>query len=59
MRREATGVEIAHISEVGGLTLDSETRQARFADVVVKLTQREVELLDPVHGDTQSADRPG
>ena len=44
MRREATSAN-AHVSEAGGLTLDAETRQARFGDVVVKLTQREVELL--------------
>lgn len=31
--------------EVGGLSLDPETRQARYREVTVKLTQREVELL--------------
>lgn len=33
------------LPEVGGLSLDPETRHVRFADVVVKLTQREAELL--------------
>lgn len=43
LRREATAAPGP--SDIGGLRLDPETRQARFADVVVKLTQRETELL--------------
>lgn len=31
--------------EAGGMTLDADTRQVRFKEVVVRLTQREAELL--------------
>lgn len=44
LRREASG-EAPKVIEVGGMSLDSDTRQARYNDVVVKLTQREAELL--------------
>lgn len=44
LRREAADAR-AGISEVGGLRLDPDTRQARFADTIVKLTQREADLL--------------
>ena len=43
--RRATSGGRSRLYEFGGLSLDPETRQARFADVVVKLTQREVDLL--------------
>jgi two-component system, OmpR family, response regulator len=33
------------VPEVGGLSLDPDTRQVRFRDVVAKLTQREADLL--------------
>ena len=33
------------VLEAGGLTLDLDTRQARFGDAVVRFTQREAELL--------------
>lgn len=44
LRRETMG-GARSLPEIGGLSLDPETRQARFRDVVVKLTQREAELL--------------
>ena len=44
MRREAIGGR-SNLIEIGGLSLDPDTRQARFGEAVVKLTQREAELL--------------
>ena len=44
MRRAAVGAA-PDLPEVGGMTLDPDTRQARFRDAVAKLTQREAELL--------------
>lgn len=44
LRRESLDAS-AHVPEVGGLSLDPDTRQARFRDAVVKLTQREADLL--------------
>jgi len=44
MRRASLGAS-PDLPEVGGLTLDPDTRQARFHDSVAKLTQREAELL--------------
>ena len=44
MRRAAVGAQ-PDLPEVGGMTLDPETRQARYRDAVAKLTQRECELL--------------
>jgi DNA-binding response OmpR family regulator len=44
MRREALGGAVIRL-EAGGMTLDLDTRQARFGDVTVKLTQRESDLL--------------
>ena len=35
----------AHKTAIGGLSLDTQTRQARFGAAVAKLTQREAELL--------------
>ena len=44
LRRAAmAGISKSH--EVGGLTLDPDTRQVRFKDAAVRLTQREAELL--------------
>ena len=39
------GVGDRHLSSVGGLTLDHDTRHVRFRDLAVRLTQREAELL--------------
>ena len=36
----------ASIVGAGGVSLDLESRQARFADEIVRLTQREAELLE-------------
>jgi two-component system, OmpR family, response regulator len=44
LRREALDKQVS-VPEVGGLTLDPETRHARFRDVVARLTQREADLL--------------
>ncbi len=44
MRRAAVGAQPEY-SEAGGLTLDPDTRHARYRDTVAKLTQREAELL--------------
>lgn len=44
MRRKALD-DAAGIAEVGGLTLEPITRQARYGAHAVKLTQREVDLL--------------
>jgi DNA-binding response OmpR family regulator len=44
VRRETIGAR-TNITEVGGLSLDLDTRQARFRDALIKLTQREAELL--------------
>lgn len=44
IRRAAVGAA-PDLAEVGGMTLDPDTRQARFRDTVAKLTQREAELL--------------
>lgn len=44
LRRETLDAS-AKVPEVGGLSLDPDTRHARFRDVVVKLTQREADLL--------------
>ena len=43
-RREAT-VSKSNTTAIGGLSLDFDTRQARFGEAVVRLTQRETELL--------------
>ena len=45
MRRDVLA-EASSVLEAGGMTLDPETRQARFGDVIVKLTQRECDLLN-------------
>ncbi len=37
--------EVARLPEAGGMTLDTDTRHARFGEVVARLTQREAELL--------------
>ena len=44
MRREAIG-DRPTLTAIGGLSLDPDTRQARYRDIVAKLTQRESELL--------------
>ncbi len=44
VRREALDAAAA-VPEVGGLSLDPDTRQARFREALVKLTQREADLL--------------
>ena len=44
VRRE-TSVAKTNTTEIGGLSLNLDTRQARFRDAVIKLTQREAELL--------------
>ena len=44
LRREALDAS-AKVPEIGGLSLDPDTRQARFRDALVKLTQREADLL--------------
>jgi DNA-binding response OmpR family regulator len=44
LRRDAMNAA-SRIVEAGGMTLDLDTRQVRFGDVQVKLTQREGELL--------------
>ena len=44
MRRASVGAQ-PDLPEAGGMTLDADTRQARYLDVVAKLTQREAELL--------------
>lgn len=43
--RRAKLDEAASASEVGGMALDPDTRQARYKDVIVRLTQREADLL--------------
>lgn len=43
--RRAKLDEAASASEVGGMALDPDTRQARYKDVTVRLTQREADLL--------------
>ena len=45
MRRAAMG-EAAKLPEAGGMVLDMATRQARYAEVTAKLTQRECDLLN-------------
>ena len=42
MRRAAVNISLL---EAGGLSLDLDTRQARHAETIVRLTQREAELL--------------
>lgn len=44
MRREAMAAR-PNVAEAGGLVLDLDTRQVKFANHTVKLTQREAELL--------------
>ena len=44
--RRAAQPNAGRLVEAGGLVLDRETRQARFGEIVAKLTQRESELLD-------------
>jgi DNA-binding response OmpR family regulator len=44
LRRESLDAS-AKVPAVGGLSLDPDTRQARFREAVVKLTQREADLL--------------
>jgi two-component system OmpR family response regulator len=44
LRRAALDETTRH-PEVGGMTLDADTRQARFQDITAKLTQRECDLL--------------
>ena len=44
MRGRATEAR-PHLTATGGLSLDAETRQARYGGAVAKLTQREAELL--------------
>lgn len=44
LRRESLDAS-AKVPEIGGLSLDPDTRQARFREAVVKLTQREADLL--------------
>lgn len=43
LRRATVGA--ARLVDTGGLVLDRETRQARFGEMITKLTQREAELL--------------
>ncbi len=43
LRRQGAGDR--RLMSVGGLTLDLDTRQVRFQEITVKLTQREAELL--------------
>lgn len=44
LRRATVGAR-PNLTEVGGLSLNPDTRQVRFRDIMVKLTQREAELL--------------
>ena len=44
LRRDALDAHSA-VSDVGGLSLDPDTRHARFKQTVVRLTQREADLL--------------
>ena len=44
IRRASVGT-VPNLPEAGGMTLDADTRHARYGNVVAKLTQREAELL--------------